>query len=209
MGHQGGHEGLPTRFAAAQAIVPIASTHNSSVSASTRCSSHRLGSNPMAEYDRVGLLLCILLYTSRGHATNNHHTTNRTLFLGYCALKGGPPQADEWEEKWGEQYWSTGRADKWADKWGKEGNNVWHERWGEDYDGHGGCVKWTDKVSGCSTCMHRTPSHVLMRDLWKGQLAKAMILLRPIPQGAAASIRRQAQVLQHAYRDKNLVRPLI
>ncbi len=55
-------------------------------------------------------------------------------------------QGEEWEERWGEQYWSLGRANKFADKWGKEGNNVWHERWGEDYDGDGGCVKYTDKV---------------------------------------------------------------
>ncbi len=56
------------------------------------------------------------------------------------------PQGDEWEEKWGEHYWSMGKANKYADKWGKEGINVWHERWGEDYDGVGGCTKWTDKV---------------------------------------------------------------
>lgn len=55
-------------------------------------------------------------------------------------------QGEEWEERWGEQYWSLGRANKFADKWGKEGNNVWHERWGEDYDGDGGCVKYTDKA---------------------------------------------------------------
>ncbi len=55
-------------------------------------------------------------------------------------------QGEEWEERWGEQYWSLGRANKYADKWGKEGNNVWHERWGEDYDGDGGCVKYTDKA---------------------------------------------------------------
>ncbi|KAK9807824.1 hypothetical protein WJX72_010336 [[Myrmecia] bisecta] len=57
-------------------------------------------------------------------------------------------KGDEWEEKWGEQYWSTGRANKWADKWGKDGPNVWHERWGEDYDTGsmgGGCTKYTDK----------------------------------------------------------------
>jgi hypothetical protein len=56
-------------------------------------------------------------------------------------------QAQEWEEKWGEQYWSMGRAKKYANKWGKEGINVWHERWGEDYDGEGGCFKYTDKAS--------------------------------------------------------------
>ncbi|EIE19758.1 hypothetical protein COCSUDRAFT_19282 [Coccomyxa subellipsoidea C-169] len=50
----------------------------------------------------------------------------------------------EWEERWGEQYWSLGRANKYADKWGKEGNNVWHERWGEDYDGDGGC--WAERL---------------------------------------------------------------
>ena len=55
-------------------------------------------------------------------------------------------QGDEWEEKWGEQYWNLGRANKYADKWGREGTNVWHERWGEDYDGSGGCFKYTDKV---------------------------------------------------------------
>ena len=55
-------------------------------------------------------------------------------------------QGDEWEEKWGEQYWNLGRASKYADKWGQEGTNVWHERWGEDYDGSGGCFKYTDKV---------------------------------------------------------------
>ncbi|KAK9830975.1 hypothetical protein WJX81_004457 [Elliptochloris bilobata] len=54
-------------------------------------------------------------------------------------------KGDEWEEKWGEHYWSMGKAHKYADKWGKEGVNVWHERWGEDYDGLGGCTKWTDK----------------------------------------------------------------
>ncbi len=59
-------------------------------------------------------------------------------------------QGDEWEEKWGEQYWNLGRANKYADKWGREGTNVWHERWGEDYDGSGGCFKYTDKV--CSLC---------------------------------------------------------
>ena len=56
-------------------------------------------------------------------------------------------QGDEWEEKWGEQYWNLGRANKFADKWGREGTNVWHERWGEDYDGSGGCFKYTDKVT--------------------------------------------------------------
>lgn len=62
-------------------------------------------------------------------------------------------QGEEWEEKWGERYWSMGKANKYADKWGKEGANVWHERWGEDYDGSGGCVKYTDKVqSPLQTC---------------------------------------------------------
>ena len=55
-------------------------------------------------------------------------------------------QGDEWEEKWGEHYWSKGRAHKWADKWGKEGPNVWHERWGEDYPGDDACFKYTDKA---------------------------------------------------------------
>ena len=56
-------------------------------------------------------------------------------------------QEDQWEEKWGEHYWSKGKAQKWADKWGKEGSNVWHERWGEDYPpGGDSCLKYTDKV---------------------------------------------------------------
>ena len=56
-------------------------------------------------------------------------------------------QGDEWEEKWGEHYWSKGKAQKWADKWGKEGSNVWHEKWGEDYPpGGDACFKYTDKV---------------------------------------------------------------
>ena len=46
-------------------------------------------------------------------------------------------QGHEWEEKWGERYWSAGRADKWADKWAREGADVWHEKWGENYDGSG------------------------------------------------------------------------
>ena len=37
-------------------------------------------------------------------------------------------QGDEWEEKWGERYWSAGRADKWADKWAREGGDVWHDK---------------------------------------------------------------------------------
>ena len=45
--------------------------------------------------------------------------------------------AQEWEEKWGESYWSAGRAEKFADKWGREGGDVWHEKWGESYDGAG------------------------------------------------------------------------
>ena len=57
-------------------------------------------------------------------------------------------QGDEWEEKWGEHYWSKGKAHKWADKWAKDGVNVWHERWGEDYAGGSDkCVKYTDKVA--------------------------------------------------------------
>jgi len=44
-------------------------------------------------------------------------------------------QGDEWEEKWGEYYHSSGHIAKSADKWGKSGANVWHERWGEQYDG--------------------------------------------------------------------------
>lgn len=47
------------------------------------------------------------------------------------------PQGNEWEEKWGERYFSGGRAEKWADKWGREGADVWHEKWGESYDGAG------------------------------------------------------------------------
>lgn len=52
---------------------------------------------------------------------------------------------NEWEEKWGETYLSTGKADKWAEKWGRDGGDIWHEKWGESYDGDGGCVKWTDR----------------------------------------------------------------
>ena len=48
-----------------------------------------------------------------------------------------PLQGNEWEEKWGEKYWSAGRAEKWADKWGREGGDIWHEKWGESYDGAG------------------------------------------------------------------------
>ena len=56
-------------------------------------------------------------------------------------------QGEEWEEKWGEHYWSKGKAQKWADKWGKEGSNVWHEKWGEDYaQGGDACLKYTDKA---------------------------------------------------------------
>ena len=53
----------------------------------------------------------------------------------------------EWEEKWGEHYWASGKASKHADKWARSGADVWHERWGEEYTGGGsdGCVKWTDK----------------------------------------------------------------
>ena len=53
----------------------------------------------------------------------------------------------EWEEKWGEHYWASGKATKHADKWARSGPDVWHERWGEDYTGGGsdGCTKWTDK----------------------------------------------------------------
>ena len=47
-------------------------------------------------------------------------------------------QGNEWEEKWGEKYWSAGRAEKWADKWGREAGDIWHEKWGESYDGAGG-----------------------------------------------------------------------
>ena len=46
-------------------------------------------------------------------------------------------QGNEWEEKWGEQYWSGGKVDKWANKWAREGGDIWHEKWGEMYDGHG------------------------------------------------------------------------
>lgn len=53
----------------------------------------------------------------------------------------------EWEEKWGEHYWASGKASKHADKWARAGPDVWHERWGEEYKGGGsdGCTKWTDK----------------------------------------------------------------
>jgi hypothetical protein len=30
-------------------------------------------------------------------------------------------QGDEWEEKWGEHYHSSGEVSKFADKWGKNG----------------------------------------------------------------------------------------
>ena len=70
-------------------------------------------------------------------------------------------QGDEWEEKWGEQYWNLGRANKYADKWGREGTNVWHERWGEDYDGSGGCFKYTDKVSPLT--IHPARTQFLLR----------------------------------------------
>ena len=65
-------------------------------------------------------------------------------------------QGDEWEEKWGEHYWSKGRAHKWADKWGKDGPNVWHERWGEDYPGDDACFKYTDKAR---PQLSTTPGH--------------------------------------------------
>ncbi len=70
---------------------------------------------------------------------------------GCTQQRDAAAQGDEWEEKWGEHYWSMGKAHKYADKWGKEGVNVWHERWGEDYDGVGGCTKWTDKARAPAT----------------------------------------------------------
>lgn len=32
--------------------------------------------------------------------------------------------AEEWEEKWGEEYSGSGAVHKWADKWGKRGDDV-------------------------------------------------------------------------------------
>ena len=67
--------------------------------------------------------------------------------LQASSITGLGLQGDEWEEKWGEHYWSKGKAHKWADKWGKEGSNVWHEKWGEDYPpGGDACLKYTDKA---------------------------------------------------------------
>lgn len=61
----------------------------------------------------------------------------RRLNNPYPCTRMHTPQGNEWEEKWGERYWSAGRADKWADKWAREGGDVWHEKWGENYDGAG------------------------------------------------------------------------
>ncbi|VAH91457.1 unnamed protein product [Triticum turgidum subsp. durum] len=63
-------------------------------------------------------------------------------------------KGEQWQEKWWEQYDSSGKAEKSADKWCSLDPNttldvghahVWHERWGETYDGSGGSVKYTDK----------------------------------------------------------------
>ena len=54
------------------------------------------------------------------------------------AAPPAPLQGNEWEEKWGEKYWSAGKAEKFAEKWAREGGDVWHEKWGENYDGEGG-----------------------------------------------------------------------
>jgi len=81
-------------------------------------------------------------------------------------------QGDEWEEKWGEHYWSKGKAEKWADKWGKEGVNVWHEKWGEDYAAGGdACFKYTDKVRALTPPPHHhhhhhTPPHPVLPIYW-------------------------------------------
>ena len=75
--------------------------------------------------------------------TKRHQNGGKRVLKGKFFLQG-----DEWEEKWGEHYWSKGKAQKWADKWGKDGGNVWHEKWGEDYPpGSDACLKYTDRVS--------------------------------------------------------------
>lgn len=86
------------------------------------------------------------VYTSRSQEPCRQDST---LLLLSFADPASIVQGDQWEEKWGEHYWSKGKAQKWADKWGKEGTNVWHERWGEDYPpGGDACFKYTDKA-GC------------------------------------------------------------
>lgn len=80
------------------------------------------------------------------------------MLLG-CTLPTDTPllapgtQGNEWEEKWGEKYWSAGRAEKWAEKWGREGSDIWHEKWGESYDGAGACC-----AALCGAVLMRCPA---------------------------------------------------